>query len=469
MKTTVMHLDENKVRVDIEASADDLKPSLDEAARQLSSDLDLPGFRRGKIPRAVLARHVGADRIRAEGIRIAFPRLLLKALETEALDVIGLPEIDKMDDADDGSLSVCVVVDVRPEVTVGSLSGEEVQLDLVLEPSEEEIGRQIDALRERFSTTEEVSRPAREGDYVLMNIEAHIHAERVEDLTRQDILYEVGSGRLLDRLDEHLDGAGPGSVLKFNETIPASIADHGGEEATFSVLVKEVREKILPEVTDDWVQEASEFDTTQELRDEITRALRAMKLYQARMEAYAKVVAAIVERARLQIPAGVLDTVVRNLIDEMSHDLSQRDITMEEYFEVSGESFEAMQERLREDAREQSQNQLVFQAIVTENNLDATESEIAEQIQTVAIQEDRTATKVRRDLESSGRLPALVEAIERGKALRHVLGQVTALDADGNPVDLVAGIGAADRAEAGMPPGSDESFDAPLAQADDGP
>lgn len=457
MKTTATTLDDNKVRLEVEVSTDDLKPSLDQAARDLSRDVNIHGFRKGKVPRPVLERHIGADTIRQEAVRIALPRALAEAIDAEDLDVIGRPEVEEIDDGEDGSLLFTATVDTRPEITIGDLSDLEIELDVALEPTEDEIAEQIEVLRTRFATTEEVHRSAREDDHVVMNLETTIHGDKIDALTKSDIMYHVGSGRLVDKLDEKLDGARAGEILKFNEVLPDFAGEHAGEEATFSVLVKEVREVVKPEVTDEWVEESSEFDTVDELRAEIARTLTVYNRQRARAEAQEKAISAIAERTGLAISESLVDDEVDAQLHELEHDLGHRGASIAQYLQSTGESIDDLKASMRDEARTRIRTSLVLQAVAEENDIEPTAEEIGQQVAILAAQSDRKPEKVLKELRKTGRLGAIVAGIARGKSLSWILENATVLDANGFPVDfdepeaeagLEAGLEAGDEAEA---------------------
>lgn len=459
MKTTVTTLDDNKVRLEVEVSTDDLKPSLEQAARDLSRDVNIHGFRKGKVPRPVLERHIGADTIRQEAVRIALPRALAEAIDTEELDVIGRPEVEEIDDGEDGSLLFTATVDTRPEITVGDLSDLEVELEIALEPTEDEIAEQIEVLRTRFATTDEVHRSAREDDHVVMNLETTIHGDKIDALSKSDIMYHVGSGRLVPKLDEKLEGARAGEILKFNDALPDSAGEHAGEEATFSVLVKEVREVVKPEVTDEWVEESSEFDTVDELRAEITRTLTVYNRQRARAEAQEKAIAAIAERTELAISESLVDEEVDAQLHELEHDLGHRGASLAQYLQSTGESIDDLKASMRDAARTRIRTSLVLQAVAEENGIEPTAEEIGQQVAILAAQSDRKPEKVLKELRKTGRLGAIAAGIMRGKSLGWILENVTVLDANGSPVDFEEPEAEAE-AEAGVELGAEAELEA---------
>ncbi|MCC7078674.1 MAG: trigger factor [Acidimicrobiia bacterium] len=436
MKTTVTPLEDNKVRLEVEVSETDLVPSLDQAARELSRNVDIHGFRKGKVPRPVLERHIGTDMLRQEAVRIALPRALAEAIEAEELDVIGRPEVEEIDDGTDGSLTFVATVDTRPQIEVGDLDAVEVRLDVSLTPTDDEVADQVDVLRRRFSTTEEVHRSARGGDRVVMNLETSIHGEKVETLSKNDIMYEVGAGTFVPKLDEKLEGTRAGEIVKFNDTLPASAGDQAGEEATFSVLVKEVRETVLPDVTDDWVAESSEFDTVADLREELARTMTVFKRQEARAQAQQKAIEAIVTATGLQVSDSLVDEEVEGRLHELEHDLEHRGASLGDWLRQTGETLDGLKAQMRDSSRRRIETTLVLQAVAEENELEVTDAELGEQVAILAAQSNRQPNRVLKDLRKSGRLAVIAAGIVRGKALAWVLDRVTILDADGEAVSF---------------------------------
>jgi trigger factor len=253
METTVEALEGNKVRLRVAVPASEFETAIDAAFRKLAREVRIPGFRPGKAPRRLLEAHLGTEVAREQAIRDSVPDYYLQAIEVEDLDTIAAPEFEITGGQEEGDVEFDAVVEVRPQVEIEGYDALQVTIEdpSVLDP---EIDVQIDGLRERFADLEESTTPLSKGDYAQLNIKGYIHDEEVPGLTVSDFLYEVGSELVVPKLDDELVGKRPGDMIKFNDELPARWGDRAGEEVAFQVLVKETKRKILPDLTDEWVQ-----------------------------------------------------------------------------------------------------------------------------------------------------------------------------------------------------------------------
>src|ERR1700722_8696065 len=279
MRATAAPVEGNRVRLSVELDESEVDEALNSTVRRLARDVRVPGFRPGRVPRPVLeARLGGAEVLRQQAISDALPDLYAQAVVDTEVDPIAAPEIDITSGEAGGPLTFDALVEVRPTVSVAGYGGLVVTVPGI-EVSDEEIDAQVDRVREQSGELEVVGRPARDGDYVTIDL----HGTRPvgDDLDVEDFLYEVGTGSDIAGLDEQLRGSKVGDILQFHGTVAGP---QGAEEdASFRVLVKETKEKVLPEPTDAWAAEASEFDTVAALRDDMATKLRQIKVMQAQM------------------------------------------------------------------------------------------------------------------------------------------------------------------------------------------
>src|SRR5438270_1618774 len=295
MRASVEPLEGNKVKVSVEVDEAEFDKAIDAAFRKIARQTRIPGFRPGKAPRRILEARLGTDVAREEAIRDALPDYYIQAITEQDVDAIAAPEIEITSGQDSGPIQFEAVVEVRPQVSVAGYQGL-----LVTVPSPEvtdtDVDGQLDRLREQFGELREVTRAARDADHVTVDLRGHRPSEQIEGRTADDFLYEVGSGAVVPELDEQLRGAKPGDILKFNATPP------GQDEVSFQVLVKDVKEKVLPEVTDEWASEASEFDTVDALKNDIRTRLGAVKRVQAQLSLREQVVDALVDLISEEMP-----------------------------------------------------------------------------------------------------------------------------------------------------------------------
>jgi trigger factor len=260
LTTSVEPLEGNKVRLRVAVPSAEFEKAIDAAFRKLAGEVKIPGFRPGKAPRRLLEARFGADVARDQALRDALPDYYAQAVVAEAIDVIAAPEIDITKGEDEGDVEFDAVVEVRPVVQLDGYDGLRVEIpDLAVD--DEAVDAQVDALRNRFADLEDSPNPLIDGDYASIDIKGSVDGEAVDALSATDFLYEVGSGNVVPALDHQLHGAGPGSILQFSDQLPERFGERAGQQVSFQVLVKEAKRKVLPELTDDWVSEVSEFDT----------------------------------------------------------------------------------------------------------------------------------------------------------------------------------------------------------------
>jgi trigger factor len=435
--TSVEVLEDNLVRLHVAIPAADFERAVDAAFRKLAHEVKMPGFRPGKAPRRLLEARLGSEVGREQALRDSLPDYYAEAVEAEDIDTIAPPEIDIIAGEESGDVEFDAVVEVRPQVTV---EGHDALTVEVPNPDvgDDAVDRQVDALRDRFADLEESSAPLSDGNYAEVDIKGYVHDESIEGLTATDYLYEIGSGIVVPKLDEELRGKRPGDILKFNDVLPERFGDRAGDEVSFQVLVKETKRKVLPELTDEWVSEVSEFDTVDALREDARKRLEVYSLIQAQLLVRDKVLTAAAELVDDDVP----ETLVNQEIERRLRDMAQRleeqmpGVTILEYVEMTGQSQEDFVESTRATARNAVRADLALRAVVAQEGIEASDEEVDAEVQGIAERLGEKPAKVRKDLERRGVIQAVRSDLERGKALTFLIEHATVVDEDGNPVDL---------------------------------
>jgi trigger factor len=433
--TSVEELDDNKVRLHVSIPAVEFERAIDAAFRKLATEVKIPGFRPGKAPRKLLEARLGADVARDQALRDSLPGFYAQAVESEALDTIAAPEIDITAGEGSGDVEFDAVVEVRPVVELSDYEGIRVEIPAP-EVSDEAVDSQIDALRDRFADLEESARPLAAGDYAQIDIKGYVHDEAVDALTATDYLFEVGSGLLVPKLDEELTGKRPGDILKFNDTLPERFGDRAGDEVAFQVLVKEAKRKVLPDVTDEWASEASEFETVDELRADIRRRLELVGRVQAQMAARDKVLDAVSDLVTIEIPDALVQQEMEQRLHDMAHRLEERGLTIQQYLAATEVEEKEFVQQVRGPAERAVRADLALRAVAAQEGIEATDEELDHEIERIAERLEEKPPKVRRDLERRGILEAVRSEIARGKALRFLVDHADVVDEAGNPLDL---------------------------------
>ena len=345
MRATAEPVEGNKIRLSVEVDESEVDEALDATVRRLAKQVRVPGFRPGRVPRQVLeARLGGATALRQQALSDALPDLYARAVVDTELDPIATPEIDIRSGEDEGPVTFDAVVEIRPTVSIAGYGGLQVTVPAI-EVSDEEVGAQIDRLRDQSGELSSVGRAARDGDHVSIDLRGT--RPRGEDLHVEDYLYEIGSGAEVVGLDEQLRGSKPGDILQF--TAPVKIED-AEDEAEFRVLVKDVKEKVLPEPSDEWAAEASEFDTLDALKDDLRGRLHQLKVVQAQLAQRERTVDALIGLVADDPPEALVDGEVRERLHDLGHRLEARRLTVEQFLQASGRDQAELLAEIRADA-----------------------------------------------------------------------------------------------------------------------
>jgi trigger factor len=429
MKSSAEPLEGNKVKVSVEVDEAEFDKAIDAAFRKIGRETRIPGFRPGKAPRRLLEARFGTDVAREEAIRDSLPDYYIKALEDQAVDAIAPPEIEITGGQESGPIQFEAVVEVRPQVSVAGYGGLRVTIPSPA-VNDDEVDRQLDRLREQFGELQTVARPARDGDHLSIDLSGYRHSNQIEGLTADDFLYELGSGSVVPELDEQLRGTKAGDILKFTAPVPGQ-----DEDVAFQVLVKEVKEKILPEVTDAWASEASEFETVDALRDDIRTRLGAVKKVQAQLGLREQVVDAVVELVSEEIPEPLVNEEMQRRLHDLSHRLAAQGADLAQYLQATGRSAEEFQNDLRESAIKAVQADLALRAVADAEGLVATDDELDAEVERIAQAAGQKPAAVRKQLDRNEQLPAVRSDIRKGKALAWLTEHVEIADEEGKIID----------------------------------
>ena len=406
------------------------------AAKRLSRDMKIKGFRPGKAPLDMVERIVGSERLRSEAVEEAMPKAVTTAIEEEELEPATIPAITEIRDLDDGGVEVDVVITLWPALeAIPDFTGRKVQVETpAVEP--EEVDGQIDLLRNQFAELDEVDRPAIAEDYVLVNVDAFAGDISIEEASAHDLLYEVGSRSFIPGLDDILIGAAAGTIAEGEGTLPPGFTDHGGEQVKLRALVKEVKVKRLPEVSDEFVSEVTEFDTEAELRTQIEDDIHAVKLQNARAMFESRAIEEFVADLDIDLPQALIDAEAEVRIRNLFERLQQDGISLEEYLRIIGQDQEQFTESIRTQAVSALSTRILLEGIISIDGLEVGDDEYQAAVEAMAARSDTTAEEVNEALIASGQKEALTGDILRSKALERIASAAEPVDSEGNAVDL---------------------------------
>ncbi|WP_309113854.1 trigger factor [Saccharothrix sp.] len=433
MKSTVEHLSPTRVRINVEVPFDELKSDFDRAYRKLAKQVRIPGFRPGKAPARVLESRIGRAPVLDEVVQEAIPAKYLEAVSSGELRTLGRPDFEVTKIEDGESLAFTAEVDVRPEITVPAFGELSVTVD-EQEVTDEDVATQLDELRARFGTLAGVQRPAQLGDFVSVDLAATVDGEEVEEAKTTGLSYEIGSGQLVEGIDDALIGASEGESKTFTTTLVAG--EHSGREAEVTVVLNSVKERQLPELDDEFAQLASEFDTLDELKEDLRVRLGRVKKMQQGVQARDKVLEALLAAVEVPLPEAVVQGEVEAREHDAVHAFDHDEARFAEWLSEQGQTKEEFDAEVRTAAEQAVKTQLVLDAIADAEELGVSDAELTERIVYQSQRFGISPEEYVKRAQQSGQLGAIFADVRRGKALASVVRQATVTDSSGNALDL---------------------------------
>ncbi|MFE5408771.1 trigger factor [Microbacterium sp. NPDC056569] len=429
VNSTVEKLSPTRVKLHITVSPDELKPSIKHAYEHIAQDVQIPGFRKGKVPAPIIDQRIGRVAVLEHAVSEGLDTFYREAAAAHELRVLGRPsaEVTEWPNEKDfsGDLEVTVEVDVRPDFDLPSFEGTTVEVDAV-EVDEAAIDEELDRLRSRFGTLVTVDRPAATGDFVELDLVATIDSAEID--RAEGVSYEVGSGELLEGIDEAIDSLTAGEDTTFRSKLVGG--DHAGEEAEVSVTVKAVKERELPEADDDFAQIASEFDTIAELRDSLKERVGQQGAFTQGSAARDKLIETLLEQVEIPVPPQLIEDEVHNHLEGEGR--LEDDVHRAEVAEASEKQFKT---------------QMLLDKIAETVNVQVSQDELTQYLVQSAAQYGMAPQDFVNALQEGNQLPAIIGEVARNKALAVALGKVNVVDTNGKPVDLSGFVATEDEEE----------------------
>jgi trigger factor len=433
VKSAVETLSPTRAKLTVEVPFEELKPSLDAAYKKIAQQISVPGFRRGKVPPMVIDRQVGRGAVLDEAINDALPKLYIEALQANSLEPLAQPEIDITKFEDNQALEFTAEVDIRPEITLPDYDGIEVTVDDVA-VTDQDVEEQVQNLRERFATLNEVERAAVDGDFVVMDLTARKDGEVVEGAEVTGMSYQVGRGGMLDGLDEALTDMAAGDTKTFTSQLVGG--DQLGEDVDVEVSVSAVKEQELPELDDDFAQTASEFDTVAELTDDVkTRLERGKRLEQA-AAARDAVLEKLLDLVEVPLPDAVVTSELAARRQNIEEQLTYAGMTMEQYLEAEEQTTDEFEADLDKRVRDAVAAQFVLDQVAKAEEIGVDQQELSEHIFRRAQQSGQNPDEFARHMVEHNHIPEMVSEVVRGKALATIVESAKVVDESGSHVEL---------------------------------
>ncbi len=456
MKTTVETLDPVKVKLTVEVEPERVKKAFDEAARHLAKQVNMPGFRPGKAPRRLIEQRLGTGAIAQHAMEDSISEYYVEALQQEKIIAVAQPEVD-VETFDEGDGCVfTATIEVLPDFDVPDHTGIGVTMkDWDVEDAD--IDEQLEQMRQRFAEVDEVDRAAASGDYVTLDLKVRVNGEELESGDVEDALYEVGSGGVTPKLDDELVDRMAEDEFTYTDNLPDEYPEHPGEEAEFTVTVKDVRAKTLPELDDDFAATASEFDTIDELRADLRKNLLGRRITEARHKARGDALEAYLALVDITLPPAMIEDEVEQRRHQLEHQAEQYGMTLDDLFGAEDTDLETWTEEARTQAAESVKARVVLDKLAETLELNVEPQDINDEIVRHAMQMGMDPNQVAQLIQQQGSLGALVGDILRRKALDAMLDTAVMEGAPDDDVLREVGL---------LPTEADESDADPAAAAD---
>lgn len=429
-------LEGNKVKVYVEVDETEFETDIDQAFRTIASDVKMPGFRQGKVPRRVLEARIGVAAAREQALRDAIPNYLSKAVRDNEVDIIATPEVEITGGEEDGVVEFEAEVETRPVIEVPGYADLKIELDRI-EPSDDEIANAQQAELKQHGVPTDVDRPAEAGDMLTLDLTATRDGEEVIGLNNEDWSYELGQGWVTDNFDDEVTGASVGDVIEFTG------APKGTEEpADFKVTVKAIQAIELPELTDEWVADnTAEFETVDEWTASLVEEIAEGRLNQVRGQVGPKVAERLAGLVDVELPESMVQNEVQQQIQGLAQQLQQNGIDLEQWLQMTGQEPQQLLEGARPQAEEAVKADLALRAVATAEGVAVTDHDLEQEYARMAMMYQQKAVDIRKIYEENDAVADLKSQIRKQKAMDWMVHNIAMVDEDGNELDRDAIIG----------------------------
>ncbi|CKI19487.1 trigger factor [Mycolicibacterium smegmatis] len=432
MKSTVEQLSPTRVRINVEVPFTELEPDFDRAFKELAKQVRLPGFRPGKAPRKLLEARIGRGAVLEQVVNDALPSRYSEAVSTSDLKPLGQPEIEITKLEDNEELVFTAEVDIRPEITLPELESLKITVDPI-EVTDEEVDAELQSLRARFGTLKGVERGVQEGDFVSIDLSATVDGNEVPEAATEGLSHEVGSGQLIDGLDEAIIGLKADESKTFTTKLVAG--EYAGQDAEVTVTVKSVKERELPEPDDEFAQLASEYDTIEELRNSLVDQVRRLKSVQQAEQIRDKAIEALLEHTEVPLPEKIVQAQIDEVVHNAIHGLDHDEEKFAEQLAEQGSSREEFDAETRTEAEKAVKTQLLMDAVADKLEIQVSQNDLTERLVLMSRQYGLEPQQLIQILQQNNQLPAMFADVRRGLTIAAVVHAATVTDTDGNVID----------------------------------
>lgn len=432
MKTSVDKLSDTRVKLNVSVPFDELGKEIDQAYAAIAQQVTIPGFRRGKAPRQLIDARFGRGPILEQVVNDMLPTRYERALLENDLNPLGQPEIEITKIEDNDVVEFTAEMDVRPEIEVPDFSKIDVTVP-ELKLDDAAVDAELDTLRERFGELKDTKRKLKKDDFAVIDLEATIDGEKLEELGAEGLTYHVGHDELIDGLDKAIKGLKTGEDAEFTSEV--QFGDHKGEEATVKVAVQQTKERVLPELDDEFAQMASEFDTADELREATREQVEENAKAQQAADIRDEVLKAALAQVEFALPESIVDEQVHNQLHQILGQMAHDEAAFAQLLEAQGTTREEFDKQSRQQAEESVRTQLFLDAVAEAEQPEVSQQELTDHILFTAQSYGMDPNQFVAQLQQSGQIANLFSDVRRGKALAAAISRTSVKDEAGNTID----------------------------------
>ncbi|WCZ39474.1 trigger factor [Corynebacterium jeddahense] len=432
MKTSVDKLSDTRVKLNVSVPFDELGKEIDQAYAAIAQQVTIPGFRRGKAPRQLIDARFGRGPILEQVVNDMLPTRYERALLENDLNPLGQPEIEITKIEDNDVVEFTAEMDVRPEIEVPDFSKIDVTVP-ELKLDDAAVDAELDTLRERFGELKDTKRKLKKDDFAVIDLEATIDGEKLGELGAEGLTYHVGHDELIDGLDKAIKGLKTGEDAEFTSEV--QFGDHKGEEATVKVTVQQTKERVLPELDDEFAQMASEFDTADELREATREQVEENAKAQQAADIRDEVLKAALEQVEFALPESIVDEQVHNQLHQILGQMAHDEAAFAQLLEAQGTTREEFDKQSRQQAEESVRTQLFLDAVAEAEQPEVSQQELTDHILFTAQSYGMDPNQFVAQLQQSGQIANLFSDVRRGKALAAAISRTSVKDEAGNTID----------------------------------
>lgn len=421
----------NKVKLEIEASAEVVNRGLDIAFKKVAKDVNVPGFRKGKVPRAIFEQRFGVEALFNDALDQILPEVYEDAIAEAGIEPVGRPDIEIEEMGKDKPLRLNITVDVKPEVVLGEYKGMELKVERKFEVLDDEIEMEVDMYRERSAQLEVIEDGEVEfGDFTKIDFEGFKDGVPFEGGKGEDYPLEIGSGSFIHGFEKQMEGMKVGEEKEIDVTFPEEYhaAELAGAPVTFKVKVNEIKRKNIPEADDELAKDVSEFETLKELEQDIAEKLKEKKAREEQEYKRELAVMKAVENSPVDIPESMIDTEVKNMVEDFSRRLQQQGMNMDLYMQYTGQSMEEFEAQCKGDADKRVRSQLILEAVVKAENIQVEEADVEAEIAAISEMYKRQPDEVKAMLEAQGNMDAVRNELSMRKAVDFLVEKSTYIE-----------------------------------------